>query len=75
MDTGRKFWITLIGMALCAVRPDAASAVAALGLAFCGANAAVSWAYSKSDSTARSLTGTTDIEALQPNVYADDERG
>ena len=62
-DPGRKFWITLLGMGLCALRPEAASAVAALGLAFCGANAAVSWAYSKSDATSRQLTGTTDIEA------------
>lgn len=62
METGRKFVVTLVGMGLCAIRPDAASAVAALGLAFCGANAAVSWAYSKNDSTSRQLTGTTDIE-------------
>lgn len=74
-NPGRKFWITLLGMALCAIRPESAPSVAALGLTFCGANAAVSWAYSKSDATARNLTGTSDIERRQPNVYADDERG
>ncbi len=68
METGRKFWITLLGMALCALRPDAASAVAAIVLTFNGANAAVSWAYAKSDATARSLTGATDIEARRDPV-------
>lgn len=68
METGRKFWIALVGMGLCAIRPDAASAVAAIVLAFNGANAAVSWAYAKSDSTARSLTGTTDIERRRDDV-------
>jgi hypothetical protein len=59
---GRKFWVTLLGMGLCAWRPESASAVAAIVLTFNGANAAVSWAYAKTDSTARVLTGTTDIE-------------
>ncbi len=58
----RKLWVTLLGMALCAIRPDSAEAVAAIVLTFNGANAAVSWAYAKSDSTSRTLTGTSDIE-------------
>lgn len=62
VETGRKFWVTLVGMLLCAIRPDSAEAVAAIVLTFNGANAAVSWAYAKTDSTNRVLTGTSDIE-------------
>jgi hypothetical protein len=75
MEQGRKFWITILGLLLCTIRPESAEAVAAIVLTFNGANAAVSWAYAKSDATSRNLTGTTDIERRQPNVYADDERG
>ena len=59
---GRKFWVTLLGMGLCAWRPESASAVAAIVLTFNGANAAVSWAYARTDSTDRVLTGQSDIE-------------
>lgn len=62
MEQGRKFWITILGLLLCTLRPESAEAVAAIVLTFNGANAAVSWAYAKSDATSRSLTGTTDIE-------------
>lgn len=75
METGRKFWLSMLGMALCAVRPDSAEAVAAIVLTFNGANAAVSWAYAKTDSTARSLTGVSDLERREPDVFRDDERG
>lgn len=68
METGRKFWLSMLGMALCAVRPESAEAVAAIVLTFNGANAAVSWAYAKTDSTARSLTGSSDIEARRDPV-------
>lgn len=71
-DPGRKFWITVLGIVVVSVLPlvrdtaavgTAISAVGAMVLAFCGANAVVSWGYAKSDATSRSLTGTTDIEA------------
>lgn len=62
MDTGRKFWVTLVGVLAASLRPEAAGSVALMVGAFCGANAAVSYAYSKSDSTSRALTGTSDVE-------------
>ena len=68
MDTGRKFWISVLGMALCAIRPESAEAVAAIVLTFNGANAAVSWAYAKQDNTQRTLTGQSDIEARRDSV-------
>lgn len=71
MSAGRKFWITLLGMALVTVlplasrSPDVGTAISAIGamvLAFCGANAAVSWGYAKSDATSWALTASTDIK-------------
>ena len=72
METGRKFWITFVGMALVSglsgyalfralAMPDGAfSAIAFMVGAFCGANAAATYAYSKSatqsDVTDRKIT-------------------
>lgn len=63
MEGGRKFFVTLLGMGvvglLSAFAKGAAvssgiSAISAMVLAFCGANAAVSWAYARQDSSAES---------------------
>lgn len=71
METGRKFWVTLLGMLIVATLPlvshspevgTAISAVGAMVLAFSTANAAVSWAYARQDATSRQLTGQSDIE-------------
>ncbi len=77
MDAGRKFWISVLGMVLVTVLPlvssnaaigTAISAIGAIVLAFNGANAVVSWGYAKQDSTQRSLTGESEIEARRDPV-------
>lgn len=63
MEGGRKFFVTLLGMGLVGAlavfgkTPNVStgiSAISAMVLAFCGANAAVSWAYARQDSSADS---------------------
>lgn len=65
---GRKYAVTLLGIVVCAVLPlvsdraAVASAITAIGamvLAFCGANAAVSWGAQRTETASR----TTDDAA------------
>jgi hypothetical protein len=64
METGRKFWLTLAGIGAALYRPEASDAVAAMVLAFNGANATVEWAWAKKKESQDTLEvkRTTTIE-------------
>jgi hypothetical protein len=75
METGRKFWITVLGMLIASglswyamwrgvsVPPAVIEALATMVVAFCGGNAAVSFGYAMAASKAVTDTTTRTVAA------------
>lgn len=51
METGRKFWMCIIGIICTMFRPDSAPEITAIVIAFCGGNAAISVAHARTQSS------------------------